>query len=80
MGLPVVVNSEVGDVEEVIGSNGVGAVLSEFSTEAYTRALDQLQELWTDPTLALRCRRVAETHFSLQMGVERYWAIYQRLA
>jgi len=80
MGLPVVVNKGVGDVEEVIGANGVGVVLSEFSTAAYTRALDQLQKLWADPTLALRCRRVAESHFSLRLGVERYWAIYQRLA
>lgn len=80
MGLPVVVNKEVGDVEEVIDANGVGAVLSEFSTEAYTQALDKLQELWADPMLSSRCRQVAESYFSLQLGVARYWAIYQRLA
>jgi len=80
MGLPVVVNDAVGDVEGVVGTNAVGTVLSEFSVEAYGRALDQLQKLWSDPNLALRCRRVAESHFSLQLGVGRYWAIYQRLA
>lgn len=80
MGLPVVVNDAVGDIKEVIGTNGVGAVLSEFSTEAYALALDQLDKLWADPALASRCRRVAESCFSLQLGVNRYWAIYQRLA
>jgi glycogen synthase len=79
MGLPVVVNEAVGDLKEIIGTNGVGVVLSEFSEEAYDSALDQLETLWADPTLALRCRRVAESHFSLQLGVGRYWAIYQRL-
>ena len=68
MGLPVVVNDEVGVVEEVIGAKGVGVILSEFSTEAYTRALDQLQDLWADPILVSRCRRVAESYFSLQLG------------
>lgn len=80
MGLPVVVNDAVGDVSDVIGTNGVGVILSEFSTEAYNKALDQLEKLWTDPMLPLRCRRVAESYFSLQLGVDRYWAIYQRLA
>ena len=79
MGLPLVVNDAVGDMGRVIATNRVGAVLSEFSSEAYDRALDQLDELWADTTLASRCRRVAEPYFSLQLGVERYWAIYQRL-
>ena len=80
MGLPVVVNDAVGDMKELIGTKGVGVVLSEFSTDAYDRALDQLETLWADPKLAFRCRRVAETNFSLELGVDRYRAIYQRLA
>jgi len=68
MGFPFIVNGEVGVVEEVIGAKGVGVILSEFSTEAYTRALDQLQDLWADPMLVSRCRRVAESYFSLQLG------------
>ena len=79
MGLPVVVNDAVGDVREVIGVNRVGVILSEFSVEAYKKALNELEGLWADPTLGSRCRRLAETYFSLQLGVDRYWAIYQRL-
>lgn len=79
MGLPVLVNDAVGDVKQVIGTNGVGVVLSDFSTAEYENALDQLERLWADPTLASRCRRIAESYFSLQLGVDRYWAIYQRL-
>jgi SAM-dependent methyltransferase len=79
MGLPVVVNDAVGDARELIGGKGVGVVLSEFSPEAYGWALHELERLWADPALAARCRQVAESHFSLQGGVERYWAIYQRL-
>ncbi len=78
-GLPVVVNAGVGDVEEVIGAAGVGAVIAEVSPQALERALDALERLWADPALAARCRRAAETRFRLDLGVERYLAAYQRL-
>lgn len=79
MGFPVVVNAAVGDMGEVIGANDVGVVISDFSVEAYSRALDRIEELWADPGLASRCRRVAESCFSLELGVDRYWGMYQRL-
>ena len=79
-GLPVVVNDAVGDMERIVGGARVGAVLSDFSLEAYHSALSELEKLWDDPELSLRCRRVAETHFSLSMGIERYAAIYGRSA
>ena len=80
MGLPVVVNDAVGDMEQIIGGGGVGTVLSRFTPEAYDQALQELERLWADPMLASRCRSVAESHFSLEMGAERYWEIYQRLS
>lgn len=80
MGLPVVVNHDVGDVEEIVGKNDVGAVIRTFTPEAYDRAVRRLESLWADPTLSARCRLVAETYFSLQLGMDRYWSIYQRLA
>nr|MBI3612115.1 glycosyltransferase family 4 protein [Nitrospirota bacterium] len=80
MGLPVVVNCGVGDVEEIVGKNDVGAVIRAFTPEAYDQAIQRLESLWADPMLSARCRRVAETYFSLQLGMDRYWSIYQRLA
>ncbi len=80
MGLPVVVNGWVGDMETLVGGNRVGAILPDCTAEAFERALDELEILWADPDRAARCRQVAERHFSLEMGVERYWAIYRRLA
>ena len=79
MGLPVVVNRGVGDVEDLIGASGAGVVLPECSPAAYDRALDGLERLWADPALPARCRQVAESICSLALGVERYGAIYRRL-
>lgn len=80
MGLPVVTNDAVGDMETIIGARGVGVVLSEFSSSTYAAALDRLEGLWADPALPDRCRQVAEDTFSLELGVSRYWSIYQRLS
>lgn len=79
MGLPVLVNRGVGDVEEMVGTSGVGVVLPELAPTAYDRALDELTRLWADPGLPARCRQVAESRCSLALGVERYAACYRRL-
>lgn len=79
-GLPVVVNAWVGDMETVIGEAGVGAVIPEFSPEAYDRTLDQLERVWADPQVGERCRAVARDSFSLQAGIDRYWHVYERWA
>jgi len=79
-GLPVVVNAWVGDMETVIGEAGVGAVIPEFSPEAYDRALDQLERVWANPQIAGRCRAIARDSFSLQRGIDRYWHVYERWA
>lgn len=78
-GLPVVTNRWIGDVETHLGAEQVGVLLSDFSAEAYDRALETLEQMWVDPTLAARCRQVAERLFSLSSGIERYWALYARL-
>jgi len=79
-GLPVVVNREVGDMEGLLSTARVGVVIAEFSLKEYDRALDELERLWADPALPVRCRAVAETTFALRIGIERYWAVYERVA
>ncbi|HJN42756.1 MAG TPA: glycosyltransferase family 4 protein [Vicinamibacterales bacterium] len=79
-GLPVVVNEAVGDSEEIIAGNEVGVVPESFSDEVYASTLDRLAELRADPELPVRCRSVAEAHFSLPLGVARYWDVYERIA
>jgi len=79
-GLPVVVNDAVGDMGSVVTANRVGVALSQFTPEARVRALDELHDLWSDASLAARCRHLAESYFSLDVGVDRYWDVYRRLA
>jgi glycosyltransferase involved in cell wall biosynthesis len=79
-GVPVVVNPGVGDVEAIVRDNRVGVVIADASPLAMLRGVDELINLLQDPSLAERCRKVAEEHYSLEHGAEAYAAIYEDIA
>jgi glycosyltransferase involved in cell wall biosynthesis len=79
MGLPVVVNAGVGDMDALLRRARVGVVISEHSPNAYDDALGELEQLWADAGLADRCRAAAQGSCSLQTGIARYWQVYERL-
>ena len=79
-GLPVVINSGIGDTEDIIARERVGIVVEEFSEFAYKKASEQLLHLLLQQDeLKKRCRATAEKYFSLTKGTERYWKVYQNL-
>lgn len=80
-GLPVVINSGLGDTEEMIHKERVGVVLHEFSDPEYQRASRDLTDILSEGnSLRNRCREAARKYFSLDEGVEKYMNVYTRLA
>ncbi len=79
-GLPVVMTPGVGDSEEDLLPHRVGVMVREQTPEGYDRALKEILDLLADgPALRNRCRRVAESLFSLEAGVSEYEALYRSL-
>ncbi|RJP28992.1 MAG: glycosyltransferase [Candidatus Omnitrophota bacterium] len=78
-GLPVVINSGIGDTAGLIEENKIGSVLKEFSSAEYRRAAEELQYLINDAGLKNRCRNVAVTNLSLVNGIESYSHIYNTI-
>ncbi len=79
-GLPVICNSGVGDLDELIETDHVGVVISEFNNEAYAQALKELAALRQDETLSNRCRASAKKRYSLKnVGGESYRRLYRRM-
>ena len=79
-GLPIVCNAGIGDLDQVIQKNQVGVLLSEFSPAAYFKALDEIEVMRSDATLAARLRAVARQEFDLStVGRTRYRRLYERL-
>ena len=79
-GLPVVINSKIGDTQDIIQKNKIGVVINDFSVEEYDRKVKELLYLIEkDRGLRRRCRDVAKQYFSLNYGIESYLEVYQSL-
>lgn len=79
-GLPLVINSGIGDTGEIVAKERVGVIIDEFSSDAYKKALNELKVLLLEGDLLReRCRFVAEEYFSLSKGIDKYRSIYQGL-
>jgi glycosyltransferase involved in cell wall biosynthesis len=79
VGLPVVVNQGVGDLEALVEQHSTGVVVRGFESQSYEEALRRLDLLLRDPTVGIRCRDFAERHLNVVEGVRRYHEIYERL-
>jgi glycosyltransferase involved in cell wall biosynthesis len=77
MGIPVVANSGVGDVDELIARTGGGVVLNELKLVGYAAAITELERL---PASASEIRKRASQVLGLDLGVHRYSEIYTALA
>ena len=76
-GLPIIANSGVGDVDELITDEGVGVLISSFDREAYSEAIRGLKAL---NDISNKCREVATRRFDLEtVGGVRYRRLYQKL-
>jgi glycosyltransferase involved in cell wall biosynthesis len=78
-GVPAIVNTGIGDAAGIVERERVGIVLDGFAPAEIERGAGALLALLDDPDLAVRCRRTAETLFSLQEGVEAYDRVYRQM-
>ena len=80
-GVPVIINSGVGDSDALVMGERVGVVLDEFSESEYSRAIDIIRGLLAEgESLRLRCRAAAAKCLSLETGVKRYIDVYRSLS
>ncbi|HEX7905920.1 MAG TPA: glycosyltransferase [Chitinophagaceae bacterium] len=77
MGIPVIVNSGVGDVEAIVSDNHCGIVLKEFTTKAYDEAIHHLPEMLKKNPATIRENITAV--FDLSYGIQLYSEAYQKI-
>ena len=76
-GLPVICNAGIGDTDSIILDSGAGAVVRSFTNEEYDKVIKQLPELLKIPSEKIR--EYAVSRLSLEIAVERYNEVYQRI-
>lgn len=80
-GLPVISNTGIGDLDEIIETDRVGVIVREFNEAAYLRALTEVGLLAREnKDLAARCAEAARRRFDLgRVGGEAYRRLYRRV-
>lgn len=78
-GLPVITNSQIGDLDKLISGYRVGTTVNAFSEEEYKNKIRAHISLLDEKNIKERCIRLAKEVFDLGSGVEAYARIYARL-
>lgn len=76
VGIPVVANAGVGDVEEVLCDTAAGVVVTAFDEDSMRSAASELVALRPDPR---NIREGARRWFNLKEGITKYHEIYAAL-
>jgi glycosyltransferase involved in cell wall biosynthesis len=74
MGLPVLTNTGVGDVDEFLQQSGAGVLVNQFDCTAYLAALDEIETL---PRRGAVWRENARQWFDLNSAIDRYDSLYR---
>jgi glycosyltransferase involved in cell wall biosynthesis len=76
MGVPVIANTGVGDIAEILHETGAGAVVERYDEASLSKAIAEAEAAAKDPAAI---RKAAVRYFALDDGVERYDAIYRSI-
>lgn len=78
-GLPVISNRKIGDLDELIETEKVGALIEDFSQKSYLKSLKEVADLQTHAS-AENCRAVARKRFDIiNVGGRNYISLYRKL-
>lgn len=77
MGIPVICNAGVGDVDDIIEATQSGIVVKEFNATSYQKAINHIDEYLAKDKQVFR--DAAEKVYSLKEGVENYTKVYKTI-
>ena len=80
-GLPLIINTGVGDSDDLTAKDEAGVAVSAFDNEHYEQAASQVVKFADNPIqIRQRSRAIAERQFDLKtVGAERYARLYEQV-
>ena len=76
VGRPIICNSGVGDLDNLVIENDVGIVVKEAKDSLMMEGVEKLYKLVDNPNTSIKCRDLAENYYSLFSGSKKYSEIY----
>ncbi len=77
LGIPVICNSKVGDVKEIVNSTESGIVLDQLNEASFLNVVDAIPSLLAKDKNIIR--QNALKYYNLEIAVERYNSVYKDL-
>ena len=77
MGIPVITNRGVGDVEEIVVKYNAGYIVNDFSEESFNKVIEKIIAGNTFDKAGIR--NGAKNFYALQTAVERYKNVYHTI-
>ena len=77
MGIPVITNSGVGDVDEILGGTQCGTVIQQLDVFNYQKAVLGIDALLQTPKIEMR--KLATKYFSLKDGINAFDRVYSKI-
>ena len=77
MGIPVICNSGVGDVKEIVNTTGSGFVIDHFAESDFDKAIQSIPSLLEKSPSSIRDS--ARNIFSLDKGIQSYYSCYKQI-
>ncbi|NLA23844.1 MAG: glycosyltransferase family 4 protein [Bacteroidales bacterium] len=77
MGIPVICNSGVGDIDKFVPENKLGILIDEINEVGFSKAIEQIDDL--EKLSKKHLRQQVENLFSLELGAKRYADVYNKL-
>ncbi len=79
-GLPLIINTGVGDCDALVNDWRAGVLVSDFTEDQYALAADSVEAMAAAPGARDKARRVAEQLFDLEtVAAERYASLYEKV-
>lgn len=77
MGIPIIANAGVGDVDAIVNDTHCGILIDDFNNEAFDRGMASIPEFLTaDQSVYVNA---AHKYYSLENGVEKYAKVYRQI-
>jgi len=79
-GLPIVINSGIGDSDKLASQSSAAVLIHDFSEEEFDRVWNEIRNVAAQPDVRTKARGVAEKVFDLKtVGAERYARLYENV-
>lgn len=78
MGIPVICNRKIGDVDDIITNTKGGLLIDDFSVKSFESAVENLPKYLSGYS-STEIRELSKKYYDLNEGIEKYKKIYLRL-